>query len=304
MEARAISGYPAHWEADVVLADGGTAHVRPIVPADAQRWSSFISRLSTQTIYFRFFSEHPRLGPAELEHFIHVDYVGRVAFVAVLGDEIVGVGRYDRIDDAGIAEVAFVIEDRHQGRGLGSILLEHLAAAARERGLLRFEAEVLTENSRMMSVFQDAGYRVEREIEGGSTRLTFAIEPTEQSVEVMRAREHRAEAQSIARLLNPRTVALVGASRTPGSLGHTVLRHILGGNFAGPVYPVNPAASAVASVRAYPSVRDIPDEVDLGVVIAPVAVLEAVVAQLGAKHACGLVILTETRDAKLDRELA
>ena len=288
----------------MVLADGGTAHVRPIVPGDGQRWSSFISRLSPETIYFRFFSEHPRLGPAELDHFTHVDYMGRVAFVALLGDEIVGVGRYDRIHDSGVAEVAFVIEDRHQGRGLGSILLEHLAAAARERGLLRFEAEVLTENSRMMSVFQDAGYRIEREIEGGSARLTFAIEPTEQSVEVMRAREHRAEAQSIARLLNPRTVALVGASRTPGSVGHTVLRHILGGNFAGPVYPVNPAASAVASVRAYPSVRDIPDEVDLGVVIAPVAVLEDVVAQLGAKNACGLVILTETRDAKLDRELA
>ena len=130
----------------MVLADGGTAHVRPIVPADAQRWSSFISRLSMQTIYFRFFSEHPRLGPAELEHFTHVDFVGRVAFVALLGDELVGVGRYDRIDDAGVAEVAFVIEDRHQGRGLQVILLEHLAAAARERGLLRFEAEVLTEN--------------------------------------------------------------------------------------------------------------------------------------------------------------
>ena len=287
-----------------MLADGGTAHVRPIVEADAQRWSSFISRLSPQTIYFRFFSEHPRIGPAELEHFTRVDYVGRVAFVALLGDDIVGVGRYDRIEDTNVAEVAFVIEDRHQGRGLGSILLEHLAAAARERGLLRFEAEVLMENVKMLSVFQDAGYRVESEIEGGSARLAFAIEPTEQSLEVMRAREHRAEAHSIARLLSPRTVALVGASRTPGSVGNTVLHHILSGRFAGPVYPVNPAAPAVASVRTYPSVRDIPDKVDLGVVIAPVPALEEVVAELGAKQACGLIVLTETRDARLDHELA
>ena len=153
----AANGYPAQWEADVVLADGGTAHLRPIVPEDAERWSRFISRLSPRTIYYRFFTEHPQLGPAERERYTNVDYVDRVAFVALLGDEIVGVGRYDRIPGTPVAEVAFVIEDPHQHRGLGSILLEHLAAAARERGLQRFEAEVLTENTKMIRVFQRCG---------------------------------------------------------------------------------------------------------------------------------------------------
>ena len=125
-------------------------------------------------------------------------------------------------------------------------------------------------------------------------RLAFDIEPTEHSVEVMRAREHRAESQSIARLLNPRTVAVVGASRTPGSVGHTRVAAPSEGQFPGPVYPVNPAAAAVASVRAYPSVLDIPDDVDLAVIITPVAVLADVVAQCGAKQACGLVVVTET----------
>ena len=231
MVVAAVSGYPAHWEADVVLADGGTAHVRPIVAEDAERWSRFISGLSPQTIYYRFFTEHPRLGPAEREHYTNVDYVDRVAFVALLGDEIVGVGRYDRIPGSPVAEVAFVIDDPHQRRGLGSILLEHLAAAARERGLQRFEAEVLTENTKMIRVFRDAGYRIEREFEGASMHLAFDIEPTAQSVEVMRAREHRAESRSIARLLSPATIAVVGASRTPGSVGHTVLRHLLSGRF-------------------------------------------------------------------------
>ena len=142
-----MSGYPAHWEADVVLSDGGTAHLRPIVAADAERWSRFVAGLSAQTIYFRFFTENPLLGPAEREHYINVDYVGRVAFVALLGDEIVGIGRYDQVPNTPIAEVAFVVEDAQQRRGLGSILLEHLAAGARERGLQRFEAEVLTENT-------------------------------------------------------------------------------------------------------------------------------------------------------------
>ena len=297
----AVSEYPGRWEADVVLADGGTAHVRPIVAEDGDRWSRFISQLSPRTVYFRFFTEHPQLGPAEREHFTNVDHVGRVAFLALLGDEIVGVGRYDRIPGSLVAEVAFVVADEHHGRGLASILLEHLAAAARERGLRRFEAEVLTGNPTMVRVFQDAGFRIEREFERGSTTLAFDIEPTEQSVEVMRAREHWAESRSIARLLHPGAVAVVGASRSPDSLGHTVLRHILDGDFPGPVYPVNPAATAVASVGAYPSVLDIPEAVDLAVVIAPVAALAEVVAQCGDKGVCGLVVVTDLGDPEVDR---
>src|SRR5512135_1421291 len=279
-----MSGYPAHWEADVVLADGGTAHLRPIVPEDAERWDRFIAGLSPQTIYFRFFTENPVLGPAQREHFTVVDYVERVAFVTMLGDEIVAIGRYDQVPNTPIAEVAFVVDDTQHGRGLGSILLEHLAAAARERGLQRFEAEVLTANIKMIRVFQDAGYRIEREVDGDSMRLAFAIEPTEQSVEVMRAREHRADYRSIARLLSPRTVAVIGASRNPGAAGHTVLRNILGCGFAGSVYPVNPTATAVASVRAYPTVLDIPNDVDLAVVLTPAAALNAVVEQCGARQ--------------------
>jgi acyl-CoA synthetase (NDP forming)/RimJ/RimL family protein N-acetyltransferase len=299
-----MTGYPAHWEADVVLADGGTAHLRPIVPDDAERWDRFIAGLSPQTIYFRFFTESPVLGPAQREHFTVVDYVERVAFVALLGDEIVAIGRYDQVPGTPIAEVAFVVDDTQHGRGLGSILLEHLAAAARERGLGRFEAEVLTANIKMIRVFQDAGYRIEREVDGDSMRLAFDIEPTEHSVEVMRAREHRAESRSIARLLNPRTVAVVGASRTPGAAGHTVLRNILRGRFPGPVYPVNPQASAVASVRAYPTVLDIPNDVDLAVVVTPVGALDEVVAQCGARHVNGLVVITDPEDLSVDVDLA
>ena len=213
-------------------------------------------------------------------------------------------GRYDEVPGSPLAEVAFVVDDAQQGRGLGSILLEHLAAAARERGLRRFEAEVLTANIKMIRVFQDAGYRIEREVDGDSMRLAFDIEPTEHSVEVMRAREHRAEARSIARLLSPRTIAVVGASRTPGAAGNTVLRNIMDGCFPGPVYPVNPAATAVAAVRAYPSVLDIPDEVDLAVVVAPVAALDDVVAQCGARQVCGLVVLTDPEDLEVDAHLA
>jgi RimJ/RimL family protein N-acetyltransferase len=119
-----------------------------------------------------------RLSDKDLHRFTHVDHDDRVAFVLLLGDQLVGVGRYDRTPGTDEAEVAFLIEDAHQGRGLGSVLLEHLAAAARERGIQRFVAEVLSQNSRMVRVFLDAGYQATRSYEDGVVHLTFPIAQT------------------------------------------------------------------------------------------------------------------------------
>ena len=136
--------------------------------------------------------------------------------------------------------MAFLVDDAHQGRGLGSVLLEHLAAIAAECGIERFEAEVLADNYRMVRVFLDAGYQATRSYDEDAIHLVFPIEPTTASIAVMQSREHRAEARSIGRLLAPRSVAVVGASRQPGSMGHTVLVNLLRSGFQGPVYPVNP----------------------------------------------------------------
>src|SRR6478735_7365797 len=124
--------YPEYWEADVVLRDGGTAHLRPIRPEDAEALQAFHAGQSQASIYMRFFSFKPKLSGKEVRRFTEVDHINRVAFVITIGGEIMGIGRYDRLDDPLEAEVAFNISDAHQGRGIGSILLEHLAAAARE----------------------------------------------------------------------------------------------------------------------------------------------------------------------------
>ena len=134
----------------------------------------------------------------------------------MLGDEIIAVGRYERAPDTDEAEVAFVVADAHQGRGIGSVLLEHLAAAGRERGVKRFNAVVLAENSAMVRVFRDAGYETKRHLEHGEVTLEFAIDETAMTEAVMREREQRAEARSIQRLLYPRSVAVVGASNEAG----------------------------------------------------------------------------------------
>ncbi|WP_052422318.1 bifunctional GNAT family N-acetyltransferase/acetate--CoA ligase family protein [Nonomuraea candida] len=283
--------YPAHWEADVVLADGGTAHVRPIRPADADRLRSFYSRLSDESIYFRFFGPRPRLSDKEVERFTNVDYVSRVALIATIGAEMVAVIRYDRTGP-GEAEVAFLVEDAHQGRGVASVLLEHLAATARERGIERFVADVLPANMRMTKLLREAGYTAQSQFEDGVVRMTLDLTPTDTSAEVTAAREHRAESRSIARLLTPGSVAVIGASREPGGVGQTVLRNLLAADFTGPVYPVHREVRAVAGVRAYPSVGAIDGEVDLAVVAVPAEGVLDVVKECAEKGVHGLIVVS------------
>ena len=285
-------GYPSQWEADVVVADGGTVHVRPIRPDDADRLRSLHNRLSAETIYLRFFSPIPTLSESMVHRFTNVDYTDRLALVAQLGDEVIGVARYDRLAGTAQAEVAFVVDDAHQGRGLGTLLLEHLAAAARDNGITEFVAETLPGNNRMLRVFRDAGFGDERKLSDGVVRVSFLIEPTEASVTAMHDRERVAAARSVKRLLAPQSVAVVGAGRERDNIGQAVLRSLLAGGFTGAVYPVHRSAWAVAGVRAYPTVLDIPDRVDLAVVAVPAESVLDVVEQCGAKGVGGLVVLS------------
>jgi GNAT superfamily N-acetyltransferase len=121
---------PRHWEADVLLRDGKTAHIRPIQPGDADLMVDFYSRVSDESKYYRFFSPMPNLSERDLQRFTHVDYVDRVALVLTSAGKMIAVGRYDTVEP-GRAEVAFLVEDGHQGRGIGQLLLEHLAQAGR-----------------------------------------------------------------------------------------------------------------------------------------------------------------------------
>jgi acyl-CoA synthetase (NDP forming)/RimJ/RimL family protein N-acetyltransferase len=287
------AGYPKAWEADVVLADGGTVHLRPITPADADALVAFHGRLSDRTRYLRYFGPYPRIPPRDLVRFSTVDHHDRVAFIALLGHDIVGVGRYERIEHTDSAEVAFVVADAHQKRGLGSILLEHLADAARERGVRRFVADVLAENAQMINVFREAGYtRISSGIEEGVLHLEYAIDPTEESVEVARSREQAAEARSVHNLLHPGSVAVIGASADPAKIGYAVLDNLLAANFAGPVFPVNSERRSVRGVRAYPTVLDIPDPVDLAVVAVPAGSVHDVLDACLAKGVKALIVVS------------
>jgi acyl-CoA synthetase (NDP forming)/RimJ/RimL family protein N-acetyltransferase len=283
---------PAHWEADVVAADGGVFHLRPIRPDDADAVVAFHTGLSQRTRYLRYFSAYPRIPERDLYRYTHVDHHDRVALVAELAGEIIAVGRYERQEGTDEAEVAFVVADEHQGRGIGSVLLEHLAAAAREVGIRRFVAVVLAENVGMIRVFRDAGYEMTRHMEYGEVNLEFDVDETATTEAVMREREQRAEARSIARLLRPQSVAVVGASNDEGKLGNAVFVNLLRMGFNGPIYPINPDARHVHGVRAYASVLDVPEDIDLVVIAVPAASVSEVVEQCAQRGVRGLVVIS------------
>jgi acetyl coenzyme A synthetase (ADP forming)-like protein len=278
---------------DAVLADGGTVHIRPITPEDGADLVSFHAGLSQETVYFRFFGAHPKLSDGEVERFTNVDHDKRMALVATLRGRIIGVARYDRTEEgAQDAEVAFVVADEHQGRGIATLLLEHLAAFARTRGITRFRADTLPQNQPMQEVFRRAGFAEKAHFDQGVVNVWLDIEPNESTLEAIESRWRNAAARSVERLLCPRSVAVIGASRTRGTIGHELLRNVLSSGFTGPVYPVHPSARSVASVRAYPSVLAIPDEVDLAVVVVSSSQVPDVIDDCVAKGVKGVVVIS------------
>ncbi|UUU39578.1 bifunctional GNAT family N-acetyltransferase/acetate--CoA ligase family protein [Streptomyces sp. NBC_00162] len=302
MTTESDPSYPAHWEADVVLRDGGTARIRPITPADAGRLVSFYEQVSDESKYYRFFAPYPRLSDRDVHRFTHHDYVDRVGLAATIGGEFIGTVRYDRIGADGRpasgpsdeAEVAFLVQDAHQGRGVASALLEHIGAVARERGIRRFAAEVLPANTKMIKVFRDVGYEQKRSFEDGSVHLTLDLEPTAESLAVQRAREQRAEARSVQRLLAPGSVAVIGVSRSGAGVGAAALRNLRDSGFHGHLYAVNEEVTRdlLDGVRAYRTVDAIGAPVDLAVIAVPADRVPEAVAACGEHGVQGLVVLS------------
>jgi acetyl coenzyme A synthetase (ADP forming)-like protein len=269
---------------DALLRDGGSVHIRAIRPADRVPLVAFFQRLSARSVYFRFFQTKTRLTDQELQYFTELDFRRHVGLAATLresGEErFIGVGRYicSPVDDPPTrAEVAFAVADVHQGRGLGTLLLEHLADLARAQGITEFEADVLGENNRMLQVFATSGFEIKRSVEGGVFHVTFPTADTDRFRAVRAEREHQATARSIHTLFHPRAIALVGASERPGSIGAALLDNLKQHGFQGAIYPVNPHASTLADLPVFATVQAIGAPVDLAIIAVPAAAVEAAI---------------------------
>ena len=280
----------ADFEGDVVLADGATLHMRAMRAGDEPSLAQMYERMSSDSVYFRFFSPVPRATATSLE-FDRLGKPGHVARVAVLGDDIVAAARYDVVKP-GVAEVAFVVADEHQGRGVGTLLLEHLAVIARSQGIHTFAADTLPDNGKMLGMFAAAGWARDCHFDGGVVRTQFSIVPSPESTAAIADREHFAESASMARLLAPRSVAVIGASRESDKIGNAVMRNLVDQGFRGLIYPVNPNTNSVAGVPTFASVLDIPEPVDLAVVIRPAREVLGLVEQCARKQVHALVILS------------
>jgi acetyl coenzyme A synthetase (ADP forming)-like protein len=276
---------------DVLLADGSTAHVRSVSAGDAHALIALHAHLSQESRASRYFAAHPELSPADLHRMLSSG-PDDLVLVAERGNRLVALAEYHRNVGSEEAEVAFVVDDDFQGRGLGTILLEHLAAEGRRHGVRRFVADTLTTNARMIDVFQHAGFAVTTRLDGGDVHVALDIAPSPEALAAAQERDRHAVASSMERLLRPRSVAVVGASRRPGTIGHELVRNLVRGTFQGPVYPVNPNAASVASLPCWPSIGEVPGEVDLAVIAVPAQAVLGVVGECGRKGVGALVVVS------------
>jgi acetyl coenzyme A synthetase (ADP forming)-like protein len=191
-----------------------------------------------------------------------------------------------------VAEVAFTVADRHQGRGLASELLALLTSYARQSGVTSFRAFVLPENVQMMRVFRNSGYALSRTLESGVYTVDFPVDQSHDSRLAEDMREKRAVAASLLPMFFPRSVAVIGASTTPGSIGTRLFANLLRTGFTGPLFPVNRTSGVVHSVRAYHNVLEIPDPVDLAFIVVPAAAVLEVVHQCAEKGVRGICVIT------------
>ncbi len=287
-----------HYSARAILADGSSIRIRAIVPEDREKLLDHFGRLSPESAYFRFMAHKKRLTDADLDRFTNLDYVRNFGLVATRlehnDERVIGVGLYAAApsgEHPDSAEVAFAVDDEHQGRGAGTLLLEHLVRIARANGISRLEADVMSPNSRMLEVFARSGFVVTQSTELGVVRLWFAIEETEQFLTRSFYRENLAAAASISRLLNPKSVAIIGASQDTAKIGGAILANLKRG-FTGHIYPINPHSLEVQGLKAFSNLNAVGQPVDLGVICVPAETVEEAVKQCAATGVHGVVVIT------------
>jgi acyl-CoA synthetase (NDP forming)/GNAT superfamily N-acetyltransferase len=278
-----------------LLTDGSTVEVRAARGQDHEAVRAMHAAMAPENIYLRFFSMSPNAAEGEARRICREPDSEHAALLAWQGDRLVGVAAYEFSGKPGVAEVAFAVPDDVHGRGVASLLLEHLVWLARQRDLKAFTAETLAENSAMLRVFADAGLPAKRRISSGVVELTFPLPDHDNYrlgnyLETVASRESRADVASLRPLLRPRSVAVVGPSRRGGTLGRAILHNIVTGGFTGPVYAVNPHARTMEGVPCVASVDDLPGPVDLAVIAVPPSAVPEVAAQCG-RHGVGALIM-------------
>jgi len=282
-----------------LLTDGTTIEIRPARPGDFDAVRDMHAKMSPDNLYLRFFSFSAVAAEREARRICREPAPDHAALLAVLDGEVVGCSSYECADDGSrSAEVAMAVADEMHSRGAGTLLLEHLISLARSRGVHAFTAETLVENALMLQVFADAGLPVHRTLADGVYDFSFPLPADEADAalgtyrDAVAERERSADVASLRHILTPASVAVIGASRRPASIGWAILQNITSGNFPGAVYAVNPSVAELNGVRCVPSAAALPEEVDLAVVAAPAAAVPGIAEQCGQRGVRALAVIT------------
>ncbi len=271
------------YKSAAILKDGTSVNLRAIQPEDIDRLIAFFNRLSRRTIFLRFHYHRDELPREEAKALCTLDYKNEFAIVATTGEgseeKITGVGRWGLLNNLGQAMMTLTVEDTYQGKGLGTVIIEHLANIARSQGIQALMVPALAESPESLKVLEDAGFKKDGEVERGVYRMLLTLEPNLVLEQKSAQREEKATIASLRAFLTPRTVAVIGASPRPTALGNRAFTALLYEGFKGTAYPVNPRGDPVAAVRAYPSILDVPGEVDLAVIVVPADAVQPVVEQ-------------------------
>jgi acyl-CoA synthetase (NDP forming)/RimJ/RimL family protein N-acetyltransferase len=287
----------------VLLADGTVAALRDPTPADEDAVRRMHDELSPDSAHLRFFGASRSAGAWVARRVCRPPGPEHGAVLAVLGDRVVGVASYERDGNSAEAEVAFAVSDDLHGHGVGTLLLEHLAAHARRAGVRRFTAETLPDNTAMQRVFTDAGFTIHRSIDSGVIHVAFPLAvDDEHYLDAVAARERHADIASLMAVFRPSSIAVVGAGRH-GGVGHAVLKHLLASGYPGAVYAVNPNAADIAGVPCYPSPAALPAAPDLAVLAVPPAAVVAAADECGTRGGRALLVLTSGLDAPIGTAL-
>ncbi|MBA3430131.1 MAG: GNAT family N-acetyltransferase [Actinobacteria bacterium] len=294
VELEPTTTYPDHRVVDVTLRDGSTIHVRPVLPEDINEVVGLFHRLSDESVRSRF---HGQRRPTidDLREFVEVDYATTFGLIAETSQggkyRVVALASYVPVEPSR-AEVAIVVDDAFHGKGLGSILLEHLVEAAQEAGITSLVADVMSSNQEMLEVLRALQLPLARRSSGDAVHFEFHTSLTTEAVGAFEQREATAATSGIAAFLKPTSVAVIGASRRRGTIGGEIFHNLLEAGFEGAVFPVNPTSDVVQSVPAYPTVLDVPASVDLAVVVVPAALVRRVVGECGQKGVRALLIIS------------
>jgi len=279
----------------LILRDGSTATIRVATVEDAAAMAEFFHRLSPESRAHRFFSVSEPAADFVRSLCDSSDPHAQLTLVVTRrsgpSDSIIGAGSYIRRDDK-TAEVAMAVDDKLQGKGIGTHLLERLALLAARVGFTRFWAVTQMDNRGMIDVFRHSGFPLEEKFDSGYLDLDFSVIPTESSVELSEMRDRVFTAASLRYFFKPSSVAVVGASRDPSSIGYRILQALIMNRFQGPVYPVNAKGGVVGSMRAYASVSALPEPIDLAIISVPRDAVLGVVDECAARGVKSLIVIT------------